>query len=73
MVVLDIKMPGLDGIDVLGKMLSINNKMPIILNTAYASYQDNFSTWAADAYIVKSSDLGELKETIRGILKERYS
>jgi DNA-binding response OmpR family regulator len=26
--------------------------------------------WATDAYVVKSADLGELKATIREILKE---
>jgi len=73
LVVLDIKMPGLDGVNVLSRMMSIDNKMPIVLNTAYASYQDNFTTWAADAYVVKSSDLGELKTRIKAILRERYS
>lgn len=72
LVVLDIKMPGMDGVEVLGKILSIDNKMPIVLNTAYASYQDNFTTWAADAYIVKSADLNELKSCIRSILEERH-
>jgi DNA-binding response OmpR family regulator len=73
LVVLDIKMPGMDGVEVLSKILSIDNKMPIVLNTAYASYQDNFTTWAADAYVVKSSDLSELKSRVRSILKDRYS
>jgi len=72
LVILDIKMPGLDGVEVMSKMLSINNTMPVILNTAYASYQDNFTTWAADAYVVKSSDLSELKDQVRKILAERY-
>ena len=73
LVILDIKMPGLDGVEVMSKMLSINNKLPVILNTAYASYQDNFTTWAADAYVVKSADLTELRNRVREILAERYS
>ena len=72
LVVLDIKMPGMDGMEVMSKILSLDNKMPIVLNTAYASYQDNFTTWAADAYVVKSSDLTELRERVKIILKERY-
>ena len=72
LVILDIKMPGLDGVEVMSKMLSINNKLPVILNTAYASYQDNFTTWAADAYVVKSADLSELRNRVREILVERY-
>ena len=64
LVVLDIGMPDMDGLEALGRMLSMDNKLPVILNTAYPSYKDNFMSWAADAYVVKSSDLTELKERI---------
>jgi CheY-like chemotaxis protein len=70
-VVMDVSMPGMDGIDAMGRMLARNNKLPIILNTAYASYKDDFRAWSADAYVVKSSDLKELKETIRRVLQAR--
>src|SRR4028118_667373 len=59
LVVLDINMPVMDGLDTLSKMLEYNSKMPVIINTAYASYQENFTSWSADAYIVKSGDLSE--------------
>ena len=65
LVVLDIGMPDMDGLETLGRMLSMDNKLPVILNTAYPSYKDNFMSWAADAYVVKSSDLTELKSKIR--------
>ena len=71
LVVLDIGMPYMDGLETLGKMLSMDNKLPVILNTAYPSYKDNFMSWAADAYVVKSSDLTELKDKIRGSLAKR--
>lgn len=65
LVVLDIGMPEMDGLEALGRILSMDNKLPVILNTAYPSYKDNFMSWAADAYVVKSSDLTELKDCIR--------
>ena len=65
LVVMDIGMPEMDGLETLGRMLGRDNKLPVILNTAYASYKDNFMSWAADAYVIKSSDLTELKEKIR--------
>ena len=68
LVVMDISMPGMDGIEAMGKILSEHNKLPVILNTAYASYKDNFLSWSADAYVIKSSDLTELKATIDGLL-----
>jgi len=70
LVVLDIAMPGMDGLEVLGKLLDVNNRLPVVIHTAYASYQDNFMSWAADAYIVKRGDLDELKGAIRDILAE---
>ncbi len=71
LVILDIGMPYMDGLETLGKMLSMDNRLPVILNTAYPSYKDNFMSWAADAYVVKSSDLTELKEKIRESLAKR--
>lgn len=71
LVVLDIRMANMDGLETLQKVMTGDKSIPVVLNTAYSSYQDDFRTWAADAYIVKSSDLTELKTTIRRILQER--
>lgn len=68
-VILDINMPGLDGLDTLSQLLEINPALPVIINTAYPGYQDSFTTWSADAYIVKSSDLSELKATVKKLLQ----
>ena len=73
LVVLDIAMPGMDGIEALGRLLSKNNQLPVVLHTAYATYKDNFMTWSADAYVVKSHDLSELKAQIRNVLAKRRS
>lgn len=67
-IVLDICMPGMDGIEALGQVLSRDNTIPVILHTAYSSYKDNFMTWSADAYVVKSADLAELKAKLKEIL-----
>jgi CheY-like chemotaxis protein len=67
-IVMDITMPTMDGIEAMGKILAKHSKIPIIINTAYSSYKDNFMTWSADAYIVKSSDLSELKDKINELL-----
>ena len=47
LVVLDIGMPEMDGLETLGRLLGIDNKIPVILCTAYPSYKDNFMSWAA--------------------------
>ena len=73
LLILDIRMPGMDGIEALSHILGKNNRLPVILNTAYSNYKDNFMTWSADAYVVKSSDLTELKTRIREVLERRAS
>ena len=71
LIVMDIRMPKKDGLDAMAQILHDHGKIPIILNTAYSSYQDEFLTWAADAYIIKSADLEPLKSKIREILELR--
>lgn len=71
LVVLDIRMPVMDGLETLNDLLGRNRQLPVILNTAYSTYRENFMTWGAEAYVLKSSDLTELKEKIREALTKR--
>lgn len=71
LVVLDVRMPGIDGLETMARMLSRDNRLPVILNTAYSAYRESFLSWSADAYVIKSSDLTELKGKIRQVLTER--
>jgi DNA-binding NtrC family response regulator len=70
LIVLDIRMPGMSGIDLLQKIMARDKRQPVILNTAYSSYRDNFLTWPAEAYVVKSADTTELKQTIKKVLSK---
>ena len=73
LVVMDINLPKMDGVETIGWILSKHKNIPIIINTAYSNYKDNLMTWAADAFIVKSSDLTELKNKIKEIIDKRQS
>ena len=70
LVILDIRMPGMDGLEALPRILGIKEGLPVIMNTAYSQYQDSFMSWAADAYVVKSSDLTELKAKVKELLDQ---
>jgi CheY-like chemotaxis protein len=59
-VVMDIRMPGMDGLELMGRILSLDPTIHVVLNSAYASYKDSFDSWSADAYVVKSSDVAPL-------------
>jgi CheY-like chemotaxis protein len=68
LVILDINMPGMNGIEVLRQMKEINPDLPIILSTAYHEYKQDLGVWASDDYIVKSADLTTLKNAVRRCL-----
>ncbi len=71
LVVLDIVMPKMDGMDALGRIIGKDRTLPVILHTSYPGYRGDFLSWAADAYIVKSTDLRELKEKIKELLERK--
>jgi len=67
-IVMDIRMPGEDGLDAVSEIRRKRQQVPIVLNTAYSSYKNDFHTWLADAYVVKSPDVSELLETVDRVL-----
>ncbi|MGD0216088.1 MAG: response regulator [Desulfobaccales bacterium] len=71
LVILDIKMPEMDGIEALRQIKEKRPDLPVVLSTAYGEYRQDFATWASDDYLVKSSDLEDLKAVVRRHLKEQ--
>ncbi len=70
-VILDIKMVDVSGLDVLQQIRNRFYDLPVILCSAYGSYKGDVKSIAADYYVVKSSDLTELKTKIRNALEAR--
>lgn len=70
-VVLDIQMPGMDGIDALGKIFAHDKNRPVVFYSAYPIFKSNFMTWAADAFVVKTGDPSEIVEVVRRLLAQR--
>jgi len=68
LIILDIKMGQMDGLQVLEQLRSKIANVPVILNSAYSTYKNNFTSWLADAYLVKTSDLTELKCKVKELL-----
>jgi len=68
LVILDIKLQDQNGLGILGDLRRINKNTPIILNSAYSTYKSDFQSWLADAYLVKSPNLDELKEKIKELV-----
>jgi len=70
LVILDIKMPEMDGIEALRQIKEKKPNLPVVLSTAYGDYKQDFATWASDDYLVKSSDLEDLKKSVKKHLKD---
>jgi len=64
-VVLDIKLgSNRSGLDLLQEIRSQDQELPVILSTAYDTFQHDLKSIAADYYVVKSVDLSELKSKV---------
>jgi DNA-binding response OmpR family regulator len=72
LMVLDIKLKGESGLQILQEVTRQYREIPVILSTAYGSFKDDFSSWLADAYVVKSGNLQELKAEVTRVLNRRY-
>jgi DNA-binding response OmpR family regulator len=68
LVVLDIRLQEQNGLEILGGLRKLGGNLPIILNSAYSVYKNDFQSWLADAYLVKSSNLDELKKKIKELV-----
>ncbi len=69
-IIMDVCMLSMSSVKAMCSIVSKHKDIPLIIYTAYSSYKDVCKSWAADAYIVKSSDLTELKNKIKELLKK---
>jgi len=70
LIILDIQLDQESGLELLQQIAREQENIPVILCTAYSCYKEDFSSWLADAYVVKSSNLDELKNEVRRILAQ---
>jgi DNA-binding response OmpR family regulator len=70
-VLLDIKLKNESGLDLLQNLVRERHDMAVILSTAFSCYKDDFSAWLADSYVVKSSDMQELKDEIKRLIARK--
>ncbi len=64
LVILDIQMPGMNGIEVLRQMKTIDTSVPVILSSAFPEFKQDLGAWASEDYVVKSADLEHLKSVV---------
>jgi two-component system response regulator MprA len=70
-VVLDLGLPGIDGLEVCRRIRRLGNRVPILMLTARDAVDDRIAGLdvGADDYMIKPFDVGELKARVRAVLR----
>ena len=73
LIILDINVPGSNGIDVCKEIRKIDNKTPIIMLTAFSEIDDKLSSFdsGADDYLVKPFHFEELYARVQSLLRRK--
>jgi two-component system response regulator (stage 0 sporulation protein F) len=72
LVILDIRMPGIDGLEVLERSHEFNDSLPFIICTAARNLKEDPNVKASNvkALLTKPVDIGDLKEKVEKFLRE---
>ena len=64
-VILDLSMQGLNGIDTMSQILNLQRRPAVVIYSAHERCRSNYVVKTADAFVTKSSDLTPLKASVR--------
>lgn len=67
LVVTDVPLPGMDGFELLYRIREKDRTMPVVLHCSSPWYGERYAAWAADAFVVKGTDLAALRAAVRGL------
>lgn len=70
-VVMDLRLPDMPWHRLMDELLARRQNLPIVINTAYEQWRNDFHCWGADAYVVKSSDVSELRRALTEVVSHR--
>ena len=69
LVVMDLHLPDMDGVELINSFLVINSHALIIINDAHP-HKEDFRTWMAEDQLLKSYDFSQLKKKVRESLSK---
>ncbi len=73
LLILDIKMPDMHGLEVLEALRKENRKLPVIICSSYEKMRDDYTVWASRVagYLTKPIDLNKLGAIIEKSLADK--
>ncbi|PZX32116.1 Putative response regulator, CheY family [Cupriavidus phytorum] len=74
LLILDLGLPGLDGLEVLRRLRQRRNPLPVLILTAHGSVEDRVRglDLGADDYLAKPFDLSELEARARALIRRAH-
>src|SRR5512147_1821588 len=74
LVIMDIRMGGISGLETLRRLRQLDSKLPVILMTAYGTTQTAIEAMKLGAYdyLLKPFDVPKLKQVVFGALKAAH-
>jgi len=72
LILLDMKMPGMNGLETLHEMKKTNDSIPVIMMTAYGELEivAEATKLGIKEYVTKPFDINELRETVIKLIAE---
>ena len=64
-VILGLSMQGVNGIDTLSQILSLQRRPAVVIHSTHERCQSNYLAKTANAFVIRSSDLAPLKASVR--------
>ncbi|AQU80323.1 MULTISPECIES: response regulator [Planococcus] len=72
LVLLDMKIPGMDGIEILKRLKKTNPRIHVIMMTAYGELDliKESMNWGAERYFTKPFDVFEVRDAVKQLLEQ---
>jgi two-component system response regulator PhoP len=74
LIVLDLTLPGIDGLEILGALRGMHNSVPVLILTVRDTQQDIVTGFneGGDDYLTKPFDMGELMARCKALIRRSY-
>jgi DNA-binding response OmpR family regulator len=71
LVVTEVRLPGMDGIELMCRLVAKEQPPIVILHSASLAHRDSFLSWVADADLRKGADTSELRAKVQELLAKK--